>query len=138
MTFDTGLAAVALLLGRVLFGGFLAFQGVNHFFNREEMTAYANAKGIPAPGLGVLLSGTVLVVGGLGIVLGVFPTLAAAVLAVFFVVVTPTMHDFWAVPEDQQQDEMVNFLKNVELLGAALLFFALSTQPWGYALNLGL
>jgi hypothetical protein len=45
---------------------------------------------------------------------------------------------FWTVPEDQQQDEMVQFLKNAELLGASLLFLAVGTEPWAYAVGLGL
>jgi len=138
MALDAGLAAVALLAGRVLFGGLLAFQGLNHFLNLDEMAGYAEFKGIPAPRAGVVVSGLVLVFGGLGVALGAFPTLAAAVLAGFFLVVTPAMHDFWAVPEDQQQDEMVQFIKNVELLGASLLFLALSTETWAYAVGVGL
>jgi uncharacterized membrane protein YphA (DoxX/SURF4 family) len=137
MAFDSGLAGIALLVGRVLFGGLLAFQGLNHFLNSEMMAQYAGAKGVPAPTLSVLFSGVLLVAGGLGIVLGVYPVVAAATVAAFLVVVTPVMHDFWAVPEDEQQSEMVNFIKNVELLGAALVFIALGSDSWAYALNVG-
>ncbi len=137
MVLDAGLGAIALLVGRVLFGGLLAFQGLNHFMNVDEMAGYAEYKGIPAPRAGVVVSGLLLVGGGLGILLGAFPALAAGVLVAFFLVVTPTMHDFWAVPEDQQQDEMVQFLKNVELLGASLVFLALATEPWAYAVGVG-
>lgn len=133
-----GLADIALLVGRVLFGGLIAFQGLNHFMDTEGMTAYAEMKGLPAPKLSVLASGALLIAGGLGIVLGVFPTLAAALVAAFLVVVTPAMHAFWAVPEDQQESEMTHFIKNVELLGGALVFLALSTQPWAYAVGVGL
>jgi len=33
---------------------------------------------------------------------------------------------------------MVQFLKNAELLGASLLFLAVGTEPWAYAVGLGL
>ena len=138
MALDAGLAAVLLLVGRVLFGGLLAFQGLNHFMNAEQMTGYAEMKGIPAPGFGVIASGVMLVLGGLGIVAGVYPALAAGTIAVFLLVAAVTMHDFWAVPGDQQQDEMVNFLKNVELAGAALVVLAISGEPWAYAVGIGL
>jgi uncharacterized membrane protein YphA (DoxX/SURF4 family) len=138
MVFESGPAAVGLLIARVLFGGLIAFQGLNHFLDAEGMTGYAEAKGIPAPRLAVLASGAMLALGGLGIVLGAFPVLAAALLVAFFVVVTPGMHDFWAVPEDQQQDQMVHFIKNVELLAASIVFLVLGTQPWGYAVGIGL
>ncbi len=48
------------------------------------------------------------------------------------------MHDFWAVDEAQQDENLTNFLKNAELLGAALVFLALGDQAWGFALNIGL
>jgi uncharacterized membrane protein YphA (DoxX/SURF4 family) len=135
---DAGLAGLFLLVGRLLFGGILAFQGLNHFLNAEEMTGYAEMKGLPAPGFSVVASGLVLVLGGLGIAAGIYPAVAAGAVAVFLLVAAVTMHDFWAVPEDQQQDEMVQFLKNVELAGAALVVLALSGQPWAYAVGLGL
>ena len=37
MAIDTGLGAILILVGRLLFGGFLAFQGLNHFMNTDEM-----------------------------------------------------------------------------------------------------
>ena len=138
MAIDTGLGAVLILVGRLLFGGFLAFQGLNHFMNTDEMAGYAGSKGVPAARFGVIASGILLLLGGLGIILGVYPTIAAGMLAVFFVLVTPVMHDFWAAPEEEQQNEMVNFIKNVELLGASLVFLVLGGETWGYALNIGI
>ncbi|MEZ3116925.1 DoxX family protein [Halobaculum sp. MBLA0147] len=137
MTVDAGLGGVLLLVGRVAFGGFLAFAGLNHFLNADQMTGYAASKGIPAPGFGVIASGAMLVLGGLGVLLGVYPVLAAGTLATFFVVATPTMHDFWAVSDAERQSEFTNFTKNVELLGASLVFLALGGQEWAFALGVG-
>ena len=138
MAIDTGLGAILVLVGRLLFGGLLAFQGLNHFMNTDEMAGYAGSKGVPAARFGVIASGILLLLGGLGILLGVYPIVAAGMLAVFFVLVTPVMHDFWAAPEAEQQDEMVDFIKNVELLGASLVFLVLGGETWGYALNIGI
>ena len=47
------------------------------------------------------------------------------------------MHDFWTVDDPEtQQNEMINFLKNVALLGASLAILALGGQAWPYALSL--
>ena len=138
MVAESGLPAIAFLLGRALFGGLLVFQGINHFLDLEGMAGYAGMKGIPAPKASVAVSGLLLVGGGLGIVLGVYPLVAAAALVVFFVVATPTMHDFWAAGEDQAENEMIHFLKNVELLGASLVFLALANEAWPYAVGIGL
>jgi putative oxidoreductase len=138
MALDAGLAGILLLIGRVLFGGLLVFQGLNHFMNAEQMTGYAQAKGLPAPGFGVVASGVLLVAGGLALILGVYPAVAAGALAVFLLASAVIFHDFWAVPDEQAQDEMVNFLKNVELAGAALVFLAISGEAWAYTVGIGL
>lgn len=134
---DAGADGLAFLLGRVLFGVVLAFTGLNHFSDVDGMAGYAEAKGLPAPRLSVLLSGGTLIFGGLGIAFGAFPALAAGAIAAFLVVSTPTMHDFWAVPEEQRQSEMTSFLKNATMLGAALAFLALSGTTWPYAVGIG-
>ena len=130
----TGTEGLVLLVARVVLGGVLAFMGLNHFLGTDSMAAYAEAKGIPAPRLAVLFSGGQLVFGGVLLAAGAYPAIAAGALASFFLVVTPTMHDFWAVPEDQKQDEMTGFLKNVALFAASLLVLAIASQEWAYAL----
>ena len=100
------------------------------------MAGYTRSKGVPAARFAVVASGVMLVLGGLGIILGVYPVIAAGMLAVFFIGVTPTMHDFWNAPEDEQQDEINNFLKT-ELLAASLVFLVLCGETWAYALNMG-
>lgn len=137
MAIETLTGGVAFLLGRVLFGGVLAFMGVNHFADREQMTGYAQAKGIPLAGLAVPASGVVLVGGGLALVLGVFPVLAAAALGVFIAVSSVTMHDFWTQEGEARQNEMVNFLKNVAIVGGTLTLVAVGGANWPYALNVG-
>ncbi|SNZ04550.1 Uncharacterized membrane protein YphA, DoxX/SURF4 family [Natronoarchaeum philippinense] len=131
-------ASEAFLVARVLFGVVLAFMGLNHFQNADSMSGYAEMKGVPAASLAVPFTGGMLLFGGLGILLGVFPVLAAGAIVAFLVVTTPLMHDFWAVPEDQQQDEMTAFLKNVAMLGAALAFLAAGSAEWAYAVGVGL
>jgi uncharacterized membrane protein YphA (DoxX/SURF4 family) len=138
MALDAGLAGIILLVGRILFGGILTFQGLNHFQNVDSMSGYAAAKGLPAPRFGVVASGVLLVAGGLAIVLGVFPTLAAGAVAVFLLASAVVFHDFWAVPEEQAQDEMTHFMKNVELAGGALFVLAISGEAWAYTVTIGL
>jgi len=128
-----------LFLGaRVLFGAVIAFTGLNHFLNAETMAGYAGAKGIPAPGLAVPFTGGMLLFGGLGVLLGAFTALAAGAVAVFLLVATPKMHDFWAAPEEERMTEMTQFLKNVALLGTALGFLAVSETAWPLAVGIGL
>ena len=83
MTVDAGFGAILLLVGCLLFEGFLAFAGLNHFMNADEMSDYAATKGVPATGFGVIVSRSMLVLGGLGILVGAYPVLAAGAVATF-------------------------------------------------------
>ena len=108
-------------LGRLLFGGVLAFNAIDNLRNLEERIAYAEAKGVPMPGISVPAISGGLLGGGIGIALWRLPTGAAAAVASFFIGVTPMMHDFWnAEDPEEKQNELIHFLKNTALLGAAL------------------
>lgn len=139
MGVETTAGGVLFLAGRVIFGLVIAFMGVNHFTDLESMRGYAAAKGIPAPSLAVAVSGLMLVGGGLSIAIGVLPLVGAIALVVFFLIVTPTMHDFWSIADPEtRQGEMIHFLKNVGFLGVALVFVAISAMAgWPYALDIG-
>jgi uncharacterized membrane protein YphA (DoxX/SURF4 family) len=112
---------VASFLGRMIFGGFFLYNGINHLRETESMAQYAAAKGVPQPDLMVKATGVALIAGGTSIVLGVKPKWGALTIAGFLAGVSPVMHDFWRKEDPgQRQNELINFGKNVALLGAAL------------------
>jgi putative oxidoreductase len=129
-------ADLALLIGRLLFGGLFVYNGLNHFRNRAAMTAYGAYKGVPAPAAATLLSGIWLLVSGLSIVFGARPHAGALMVVVFLLGVTPVMHNFWTITDETQRlGEFINFSKNMALLGAALMLLAIPS-PWPYSLAL--
>jgi len=114
---------ILFLIGRILFGGYFLISGINHFIKYSELSAYVASKKVPLPKAGVFLSGLLLFFGGLGFVLGAYIQIAAILLSVFLFVVSFMMHDFWNVSDKQQRmTQMQMFLKNIALLGAALMF----------------
>lgn len=126
--------ATVLLVGRILFGGFFLFNGVNHLTHVAAMAGYAGSRGVPSPDLAVVATGLLLVVGGASVLLGIAPRVGLLFLLVFLVPVTLTMHRFWAVPEAQRLPETIQFLKNTALTGAALALMAVPV-PWPLALD---
>jgi putative oxidoreductase len=119
-----------LLIGRILFGGFFVFGGLNHFMNLGMMAEYAGHKGTPAPKVAVAGTGVLLLAGGLSVVLGVLPVIGLISIVVFLVPVSLVMHDFWAVPEERKMDQQIHFMKNAALAGAALaLMYGASSWP---------
>jgi uncharacterized membrane protein YphA (DoxX/SURF4 family) len=123
------------LAGRVLYGGFFLLAGIDHFRHVEMMTPYAASKGIPAPRLGVIGSGLLLILGGLSILLGMRPTWGVLFLTVFLLPTSFLMHNYWAATDPSvRQLDVTNFKKNIALLGAAWMFL-LIPQPWPLSLR---
>ncbi|MFC6733891.1 MULTISPECIES: DoxX family protein [unclassified Haladaptatus] len=111
-------------LGRLLYGGVLAYTAIENLRNLEGRTAYADAKDVPLPDVLVPASSAMLLVASIGIMLWRAPKLAAAALVGWFLAITPTMHDFWNHEEENRQSERIQFLKNTAMLGAAVMLFS--------------
>ena len=120
----------ALLAGRVIFGGYFIYSGIKHFKEREALIGYAAAKGVAFPEVAVLGSGAMLVAGGVSLLTGVKPKFGASLITAFLTGVTPKMHDYWNVDDPgQRASEMVNFTKNLALIGGAALAAAVAERP---------
>ncbi|WP_071391204.1 DoxX family protein [Haloprofundus marisrubri] len=120
MSVGSAVVRAVFVLGRTIFGGLLAYMGVKNLQNLSGRIAYAEAKEIPNPKVLVPASSGALIAGGVGIALWKYPRLAAAGVATFLAGVTPTMHDFWNMEDEDRMNERNAFLKNAALFGAAL------------------
>ncbi|MFC7142074.1 DoxX family membrane protein [Halosimplex aquaticum] len=138
MVFETAVAGAALLAGRALFAAVLGFMALGNLLDLGTSVGYAEHKGAPAPRILVPLSSVALLGGAASILVGAFPAVGALLVVGFLVGVTPVMHDFWGQDGEDRQNEQIHFLKNVGLAGGALVFLALSTVSWPYALGLAL
>ena len=94
------------------------------------MAQYAKSKNVPAPDVAVAASGAALVIGGASLLLGVKPKMGAMAIAGFLAGVSPVMHDFWKQENpEQRQMEMIQFSKNMALLGGTLALIGVE-EPW--------
>ncbi|MEY3616291.1 MAG: hypothetical protein RLZZ518_1294 [Actinomycetota bacterium] len=117
---------IVMIIGRVLFALIFILSGINHFTKSQAMTGYAQFKKVPAAKAAVLLSGIVLLIGGISMVIGIYADLGAIALAVALIVMALKMHDFWTQTDPQaKQTETIAFFKNLSMAGAALFLFAL-------------
>ena len=82
---------------------------------------------VPLAGLRIYLAGIVELAAGLALAAGYRARLAAPVLALFTVGVSPILHAFWAVPADQALVQMLFFTKNVAVFGGLLHVVARGT-----------
>lgn len=108
-------------LGRAILGGFFAYNGINHFQNTEALAGYAASKQVSDPERSVKIAGGVLLASGVSMFFGYKPRLGALGALGFLAAVSPIMHDYWNVEDPQQkQNDLIQFSKNVALIGAAL------------------
>jgi uncharacterized membrane protein YphA (DoxX/SURF4 family) len=115
---------VLVLIGRILFVVLFLGSALGHLTQTKAMAQYTASKGLPLPVPATIVSGLMMLVGGLMVLLGVWADLGALVL---FAVMLPTavlMHRFWAERGDARQQTMVQFNKDLALAGAALMLFA--------------
>ncbi|MGI4831671.1 MAG: DoxX family protein [Janthinobacterium lividum] len=108
-------------LGRAVLGGFFLYNGVNHLSNTEALEGYAAAKQVQNPHLAVQGSGALMALAGASLILGIKPKLGALGACGFLAVASAQMHDFWNIPDEQaKQADLIQFSKNVALMGALL------------------
>jgi uncharacterized membrane protein YphA (DoxX/SURF4 family) len=108
-------------VGRLLYGGVLAYMAVDGFRNNEKRVEAAAESGVPLPELAVPFVTGMLFVANLGIVLWKYPRASAGALVAFFLGTTPVIHDFWTMEGAERQGNEIDFLKNCALLGCSIV-----------------
>ena len=125
---------ILFLVSRIVFGGYLLMSGSNHFTHGEMLAGYAASKGVPMAKLAVWVSGLLLILGGLGILLGIYVEYAVLAIALFFIPVTFKIHNFWTQQDPQaKMMDMIHFMKNMAILAASLAYLFVP-QPWTWTL----
>lgn len=123
---------VVFLLIRFTLGGYFAWQGAQHLnaYGREHLIAYARSRSVPLPLAAVPLSGLMLLVGGVSLVMGLFPATGVALLVGFLVPAAFVMHPFWRVADAAARaGERSRFWRNAALAVATLALLVVP-QPW--------
>lgn len=110
--------------GRFLLALIFVFSGWGKIAGFAGAASYMAAKGMPWPQ--VLLPGAILIElgGGLALMLGWKARWAALAIFLFCIPTSLIFHDFWALPPEQAQTQMINFLKNLALMGGLLYVVA--------------
>lgn len=117
---------VVLVIARILFAAIFINSGIMHLTKLEAMTGYAKYKKVPAAKLSVVVSGLMILIGGLYIALGVYADLGALLIAIFLIPAAFMMHAFWKETDaTAKQNESIGFFKDLSLAGAALIIFVL-------------
>ena len=129
LTQAPAMAGPIALLGRLFFALIFLVAAPNHF--ARQTIAYAAAQGVPLASIAVPFAGIIALLGGLLILLGYHARIGAGLIALFLIGVTPMLHNFWTVADPMaRQMQMIMFMKNVSMLGGALLITQFGAGPW--------
>ncbi len=125
----SGAIGPIVFLGRLFFVLIFLMAGPRHFLSATA--AFAASQGVPLASIAVPISGVLAIAGGLSILLGYRARLGAWLIVLFLLCITPMMHNFWAVTDPMMhQMQLIMFMKNLSMLGGALIISQLGSGPW--------
>jgi putative oxidoreductase len=108
------------LIGRILIALIFLLAGFGKLTGFAGTVGYIASKGIPLPQLAAVGAIIVELGGGIMLVVGWKTRLAAAIIFVFTALTALIFHNFWSVPPDQAQNQMIHFMKNISMMGGLL------------------
>ena len=117
-----------VLVGRILYALIFVMAGPGHF--TANTIAFAASKGVPLASIAVPLSGIIATAGGLSIAAGYKAKWGGWLIVLFLIPVTVMIHNFWAMTDpNMAQVNQIMFMKNLSMLGAALLITYFGSGP---------
>jgi putative oxidoreductase len=112
------------LLGRVLIGAPFVMSGLGKLAAHAGTVGYISSVGLPLQELGWIIAMVVELAGGILLIAGYRARLVALVLALFALTTAVFFHRNFA-----DQNQMVNFLKNIMLAGGLLQIVYFGAGP---------
>lgn len=120
--------------GRVMIGLIFLMSAIgNKIPNFNDVVQYMAGAGVPAPQ--ILLPGAIvfLIVGSLSVMAGFKTRIGASLLLIFLNLATYYFHDFWTFEGQQAQMQMIQFMKNLSLMGT--MVFLITNGPGKLSLD---
>jgi putative oxidoreductase len=118
------------VLGRLLLCTIFLLSAVgNKIPHFSDVAKIMESAGVPAPQL--MLAGAIafLLAGSVSVVVGYRARLGAALLFTFLVLASYYFHPFWKLEGQAQQEQMIQFMKNLAMMGAMLFLMANGPGP---------
>jgi putative oxidoreductase len=118
------------LAGRILLSVLFLISGFFKIGGYSQMVAYSAARGVPLAGVAIACAAVLELAGGLAILVGFQTKVAAWLLFLYLIPVTFFFHNFWAMQGAEQQQNMVDLLKNVAIMGGLVILATYGAGPY--------
>ncbi len=122
---QVAIQGLTTVLGRLMIAAIFLMSALgNKIPNFNNVAGYMASKGVPQAQ--VMLAGAIvfLIVGSLSIIIGYKARIGASFLLIFLVLATYYFHDFWKYEGKEQQEQMIQFMKNLSLMGTMVFLMA--------------
>jgi putative oxidoreductase len=116
-----------VLLGRFCLAAIFLQSGYDKVFNYGSTVKLMASKGMPIPEILLLPVITILLAGGVMLLIGWKARWAALALIVFLIPATLVFHNYWTYPEAQFVNQFHHFFKNLAILGGLLLVLGMGS-----------
>lgn len=122
-----------LLLARILLMVLFVKFGFDKLLGFSATVTYMASTGMPLPGLLAAIAVVMEFGAGIALVLGFYTRPLALALAIYTLVAALIGHQYWNMTGVDQYMSMINFYKNVSIVGGLLLLTV--TGPGKYSLD---
>lgn len=132
MAHTTPRSTVALI-ARILLSAIFLVSGFAKLADPGGSVGYMHEAGISHAETLLYIAAFAEILGGLSVLLGFLGRLGAAGLFVYLIVITVIMHKFWGVPAEVAKPQMVQFMKNLCIMGGLAMVVAFG--PGRYSID---
>ncbi|XZE19530.1 DoxX family protein [Pirellulaceae bacterium SH449] len=113
------------LTGRIIIATIFLMSAVgNKIPNFSGVSQYMASEGVPMPSLMLVGGIAFLIAGSLSVITGYKTQIGAGLLLVFLILATYFFHDFWSFEGEARQQQMIQFMKNLSLMGTMVFLMA--------------
>ncbi len=113
---------VIYVIGRILFAAIFIMSAYGHLTKVKDMSGYAKSMGVPAAAFMTILTGIMILVGGIMVIFNFEIFYGALLIFLFLLPTSFMMHAFWKVQDaGMKQVQQAMFMKNLSMAGAALM-----------------
>ncbi len=113
-----------MLFGRIMIAAIFLVSGFAKLTDPSGTIGYMEAQGIPSAHALAIIAGLAEVLGGAAVLFGLLTRPGAFGLLVFMIPTTLIFHGFWMFEGAEAMTQMVNFMKNLAIMGGLAVLVA--------------
>jgi putative oxidoreductase len=123
---------ILALIGRLLIVAIFALSAANDITHFDEIVTQMKLHRVPYPEW--MLPGAIvfLIVGSISVFVGFKARFGALLLLIFLGLATYFFHNFWDMTGQEREMQMIEFMKNLALMGTMVFVIAVGAGPFSF------